>query len=313
MRKFLLKIGLFIFFLLVVDQTVGAYLDRIPKLIQKGGVGRENFISNHVEDSILIFGSSRAWSHYNAQMITDSLGYTCYNCGEGGRDIINSYAKLKLVMERYEPKLVIYELTPFLDMLQGEADTHSLFLLKPFYERNGIDSIFWDIDPYEKYKMMSYLYRSNSKFLRNSFVYFTDRNTDPGVRGCSPSKTPFDSTKVQKDINKMYDSSVGYEYDIVKINYLRRFIEKAGKLNLLIVVSPLWYGQDSKVLEPVVEICRKKKVRLIDYSNDYRFVHNNDFFSDGLHLNAQGADEFTKILINDLKMLENKRGELLFE
>jgi len=313
MRRFLLRNGLFLFFVLVVDQTVGVYLGRIPQMIDKGGVGRENYISNHVKDSILIFGSSRAWEHYNAQMITDSLGYTCYNCGEGGRNIINFYAKLKMVMERYNPKLVIYELTPFLDMLQGESETRSLFHLKAFYERSGIDSLFWDLDPYEKYKMMSCLYRSNSKFLRNAFVYFTDRDTDTGVRGFAPKRTSFDSTKVQKNLNLMYDSSEGYEYDNIKLNYLRRFIEKAGKANLLIIVSPLWYGQDSKVLEPVVEICREKKIRLIDYSNDYRFVHNNDLFSDGLHLNVRGADEFTKILINDLKKLEDKRGELLFE
>ena len=42
-------------------------------------------------------------------------------------------------------------------------------------------------------------------------------------------------------------------------------------------------------------------VIFIDFSNRPKYVHNNAYFIDGDHLNARGADEFTKDLIVELR------------
>ena len=43
---------------------------------------------------------------------------------------------------------------------------------------------------------------------------------------------------------------------------------------------------------------------MLSYRNSPKYVHNNDYFKDGDHLNARGADEFTRDLIQELRRQE---------
>ena len=52
------------------------------------------------------------------------------------------------------------------------------------------------------------------------------------------------------------------------------------------------------------QICKRKNISFVDFSNNPKYVHHNEYFRDGAHLNARGADEFTRDLIVELK----KRG-----
>ena len=306
MKKFIYKVCIFFLLITIVDVIFGFAMGEISKRIDIGGAGRDNYICDKVTDDILIFGSSRAEHHYNAQMISDSLGISCYNCGEGGCGIILAYGRLLMLLERYTPKSIIYEVTPGFDYLDGKDNHKYLYRLKQHYDRPGIDSIFWSVDPTEKYKMISGMYRHNSSFLQNLIVYFLRMSTDNGIKGFRPINEELDTMKIRAD-KKQYDSKDGYVYDSLKIHYINKFLEKTKDMNLVFVVSPIWYGQDTLVLEPIKQICEKRNTFIIDFSNNPKYVHHNEFFKDGTHLNARGADEFTKDLIKALR--ENNMNE----
>ena len=303
MKQFLYKTCLFFALIVGFDVVFGFAMGYINDHIDIGGVGRDNYICNNVTDDIIIFGSSRAEHHYNAQMITDSVGASCYNCGEGGCGIILAYGRLLMLLERYTPKTIIYEVTPNYDFLDvGMADYQKyLYRLKQHYNRPGISDIFYDIDHKEKYKMMSGMYRYNSSWINNVVVFFLGKSTDTGVRGYRPFYGDMDPMKILGNDYILYDSKEGYAYDSLKLQYVDKFLEKTKDMDVVFVVSPVWYGQDSKVLEPMKKICKKWNTRLIDYTNDPKYVHNNQYFKDGTHLNSYGADEFTKDLINELR------------
>jgi hypothetical protein len=91
------------------------------------------------------------------------------------------------------------------------------------------------------------------------------------------------------------------QYDSLKINYLAKFIEEIGESQIVFVHSPIWYGLDTAWLQPLKELCVKHNISFFDYSNDSEFVHHNDLFKDGLHLNAKGADVFTAKFVDDLE------------
>ncbi len=103
-----------------------------------------------------------------------------------------------------------------------------------------------------------------------------------------------------------YDSKEGYKFDTLKMTYMKNFIElaKSRNITLLFVSSPVWYGQDPKVLDPIKEICKKENIYFIDYSNDSKYVHHDQFFKDGKHLNAYGADVFTKDILKELVAMQ---------
>lgn len=301
MKRFILKTVIFLAILTAVDLAWGLAFDHIESRIDIGGTGRNNYICNKVADDIIILGSSRAENHYNAQMITDSLGLSCYNCGESGCGITLNYGRLLLLLERHTPKLIIYEITPDFDYLKGN-DTHkSLTLLKNYCNREGIDSIFQDYDKTERYKILSGLYRHNSSFLQNFIAFFLNISFSSGIKGFRPIDQEMDTIKIKKDYI-CYDSKEGYDYDSLKLKYFNKFLNKTRDIETILVVSPMWYGQDDTVLDTIKSLCSlRENITLFNYSNSPKFNHNNLLFVNGTHLNAKGADEFTRNLINDIR------------
>lgn len=302
MKLFLYKIVIYLILLFIIDYGIGCAMSSIVPQITIGGTGRDNYICNQADDDILIFGSSRAMHHYNPSLLSDAFGLSCYNCGEGGCGIILAYGRLLMINERYTPKTIIYDITPNVD-LTGNNYYKDLYRLKQHYDRAGIDSIFITIDPLEKYKMKCALYRNNTSYLRHLVAYFFNVSTDTGVRGFIPLKGKMDTMKIRKD-NSFYALNDNNNYqkgDSLRLYYFNKFLDKAKDSEVIFVVSPVWYGQDTSQLQSIKDLAHARKVRFIDFSNETKYVHNNISFKDGRHLNSCGADEFTRDLIEAMK------------
>ena len=281
MKKFVIKVCLFAILIGSRDLILGYTMSAVSLQIDTRATGSDNYICDKAIDDILIFGSSRAKNHYNAQMISDSLGLSCYNCGESGCGIILAYGRLTMLLERHTPQTIIYA-------------------LRLHYDRSGIDSIIWSVDPTERYKMLSGMYRHNSSSWRNLYYYLHKPSRNPEVRGFHPFDQEMDSLKIRqkRQSNHLKEK---YVYDSLKIQYLNKFIDKTKDVDLIFVVSPTWSGHDTLVLDTVRQICKKRNIPLWDYSNSPKYKHHNEYFLDGSHLNARGADEFTRDIIHELR------------
>ena len=93
MKKYLIKIGLFFLLVAIVDVAVGKTFSYLLDHVKGGDNGRNNYICDSLRTDILVFGSSRAIHHYNPLILTDSLGLSCYNCGQDGNGSILNYAR----------------------------------------------------------------------------------------------------------------------------------------------------------------------------------------------------------------------------
>lgn len=301
MKSFLLKIGLLIGIVVVADVVIGYSLETITNSITVGGQGRDNYIANQAEEDVLVFGSSRAIHHYNPEIIEDELGMSCFNCGDDGDGIILAYGRLLMLKERHHPKVVIYDVNPSFDL---EVNDNHKYLgrLKSHYDRDVIKPIFNAIDKKEKYKMVSHLYRYNSKFLQNLFVFATGRANDDGIKGFRPSKGSLDRMKVKDTDQNGIDKA--YELDTLKIRFINEFIDSCEGATLYFVVSPIWYGMNEMKLKTIRDICEKRGIPFFDYSNDPKYVRQDKWFKDGVHLNSIGADEFTDDLVQQIITLK---------
>ncbi len=166
MKRFVLRVGVFFLIILAFDVLFGKAFDYLAFHAKGGDNRRNNVICNEVNDDILIFGSSHALHHYNPIIITDSLGMSCYNCGQDGNGSILNYGIYQLIIQRYHPKVLIYDIMPSFDLLAGEDNHKYLGNLRPYYNRKGIPEIFESVDDTEKYKMRSQMYRYNAKFVQ---------------------------------------------------------------------------------------------------------------------------------------------------
>lgn len=301
MKKFLLKTALFFALLFAIDRVAGYVFSYMSKHSEGGYVKHHNYITDGVHEDLLIFGSSRAIHHYNPQIIGDSLDLSCYNCGQDGNGVLLYYGWWQIIKEHHRPKAVICDVTPSFDLYVGEDNHKYLGWLKELYERANVSDIFEDVDKTEKYKMMSRMYRYNSKFhqIVADFVYplyVVEAN------GFLPLQGEVDTMRIRKE--KTGEAVEQVRFDPLKIAYLNKFVDAADGVKLIFVVSPMWYGMNAENLRPIKDICRERHIPFLDFSNAPKYVHNNEYFKDGTHLNARGADEFTRDLVVELK----KRG-----
>lgn len=296
MKKYLLKILLFFAILFVIDRIAGYTFAYLSEQAKGGYIGHYHYLVDKTNEDILVFGSSRAIHHYNPQFFTDSLGLSCYNCGQDGNGIVLFDGWWKMIKHRYQPKIVIYDVTPDYDLITGEDNHKFLGWLKEAYDRPGIPEIFEMVDPTEKYKMQSYLYRYNSKFhqIIADYIYPLYVVEDNGY---FPIYGSMDTMK----INKSYNPYREFSFDSLKIKCLNDLVESMDSTQLVFVVSPYWYGMNEEQLKPIHDICDRKGIPFFDYSNDSTYVHNNEYFIDGGHLNSVGADMFTNSLITRIK------------
>ena len=296
MKRFLIRISLLFLLVALADVIGGSALSYLARHAKGGFTQRDNYICDKLETDFLLMGSSRCVRHYNPQIITDSLGLSCYNTGQMGNGIILNYGRLRMIDERKKPSAVIYDITPEFDIFIGDDNHRYLTWLKQHYDRDGIADIFESVDPTEKYKMKSQLYRYNSRIIELMADYLHPIS-DTRADGFSPLIGELDKSKIRQEEGNGFLPNV----DALKMRYINNLIDELDGTKLLFVVSPKWYGMDSTQFLPIMDVCQQRGVPFIDFSNDPKYVHQDIYFKDGNHMNARGADEFTKDLIAYIK------------
>ena len=299
MKRFVIRLLVFLSMMFILDRGFGVAMKYLQEHAKGGYVGHHNYILHQSNEDILIFGSSRAIHHYNPQIIDDSLGMSCYNCGQDGNGIVLFYGWWQLMKNRHLPKMIIYDVNPSFDLLVGENNSKYLGWLRSEYDNDVVKEIFEDIDPTEKYKMLSMMYRNNSKFLQNITDYIHPL-FNISSNGYLPLSGELDKMKIREEEQ---EGSSKYKFDPLKLEYLEAFVKDAKEYNiqLVFVASPVWYGRNDMMFKPIIDICERNGVRFVNCSNDSKYVHNDFYFKDGNHLNDRGADEFTMDLIKSLK------------
>ena len=235
MKKFIILLFALFAILAGIDIATGLVFDKLTLSAKRGYTGRNEFIADKLHDPVLVFGSSRSVHHYDPQVLADSLGVPCYNCGQDGMGIITFYGRFKLLTARYTPRLIIYDVTTDFDLRRNDNVTY-LTWLKPYYNRPGIDSIFWHVEPTERVKMLSNMFRYNGKALQIITDNKPGDDNDDALKGFVPLDGIMtydkeeDATKTQVD------------FDPVKLYYISRLVKdcSAKGIRLVFAISPLY-------------------------------------------------------------------------
>lgn len=297
-KSLLRRIFLFIILMFLVDFLFGKCMDFINTHTEKGDYGRNNYICNEADQEILIFGSSRAIHHYNPDIFKNKLALSCYNCGEDGMGIILSYGRYKLAQRKSQPKIIIYDIEPSFDLLKNDNSKY-LGFLRPFYDVPGIDSIFFRVNPNEQYKMLSNLYRYNSRWIDILAQYCSKSTLLAKDYTYSPLKKTLDYEP------EKYVFSQESDCDSLKLYYLERFIKdcKANGTKLVFAISPVYGESRNRLLQPFVNICESFQIPLFDHFGDEIFTKNRDAFKDKQHLNSSGAEHYSEIIADEILTL----------
>ena len=298
MKKFLFKILIFFGLFALIDVLYGKACEYLRTHAQGGSTYSDNYVCDSTTQEILVFGSSRARHQYVPTIISDSLHMTCYNCGAVGMGIIYHYGIMKIISKRYIPKVILYDILPVLDEMRRDDNIIFINPLRPYFEVEGIDSIFMKIDSMEKYKMLSNTYKYHGSLLS----YLSDfRSNSRTIFGYNPQHGYI--AKGQK-INEKTD----YQADSLKLYYIEKFIQDyKDKTQLIFLASPRYqYEESGNAFDPLISLCKQYNIPFLNYYTDKRFIYNDNFYKDETHFNQLGAETYTKMIIDDLRKIINE-------
>lgn len=297
MRHLILKILLFLSIIIGTDKLFGMVMDSVLSTTEKGDWGRNNYIFNNLKSDVVILGSSRAIHHYNPQIFTDTLGMSCYNCGEDGMGIFLMYARYKAISQRYCPQLIIYEVLPGFDILSEKDNLKYLKYLRPYHGIASVDSVINAINPLESLKLLSDGYRYNSCFVD---IIAQRLSRDPETAK-DYSYTPLDK-QMDYEVNTEANEVA---IDSIKLSFLEDLIKccKTQGTTLVFTASPTYKPISDNGFIALKQLCKTYNVPFINHYCDTMFCNNPSFFADVTHLNRQGAERFSSLLASEIREL----------
>lgn len=301
MKRYLLNIFLFFAIVLAIDVAVGSLGDYLQTHAVGGDTKRINDLVNNDKHDIIIMGSSRAHRHYDTPYLSDTLGLDVYNAGYDGNGCVLAYGLLSMILERYQPKLVLFDVEPCFDFIEYKPDNHHvryIGYLKPYFRNDVVGDIIRDVSLEEWYKVHSGLIRYNSKLIPlsiDNFRYSYDEN-----RGYEPL------IGVMED--EVWDTQAEpVKIDSFKLQYMEKMLLLAKNNNIpfAVVASPKYSMKNSDSLAPVKELCEKYSIPFIDYYAETEFMHHRDWFREQMHLNQKGAKAFSSLIAREISNIVN--------
>ena len=305
MKKYILKILLFFAIVAVIDLCAGSVGDYLQTHPQSGDTKKLNDLVMEDCHEVLILGSSRAHHHYDTPFLSDTLGLDVYNAGYDGNGCVFAYGVLDMIIERYRPKLVLFDVEPAFDVfVYDNDDSHKRYisLLKPYYRNTVVGEIIKDVSCEEWYKVHSGLLRYNSKLI--SLLANQRQGRKEKLKGYEPLHGIYEDES---------DNAVTHrnKIDTFKLKYIEKLLCLAKKNDIIfaVVASPK-YGKTSSDddLRLVKDICKKYDVPFLDYYAAPEFMPHREWFRESMHLNEEGARAYSEMIIDNIdKLLNNNK------
>lgn len=306
MKKFLLKGICFILLLFGLDIIGGGVFALLHKMAcERSPYGMlTEYAMDKVNSEVLIIGASTANHHYVTFMLRDSLGMDVHNCGKDGSGFLYQCCVIDGILRRTAPKMIIWDMEPddLSDPSTKQLDRLSAF--NPYYDTNDYCRELIDSKgKWEKYKMLSGVYRYNSRLL--AYMY----------KSIMPYAYPEDGYLPLPSEGYVYpsliDEKIEKQFDTGQEEYLRDIIQKCKKkeIRLVVSLSPRLRRsnyRETEVFNRLCELLDKEHVVCLDYYNDKFFLDNSTLFKDNAHLNDRGARLFTALFSEKIRQLESR-------
>lgn len=300
MRKLVNYCLLGVFIIICLDWLGGLVLDYFRSNANSGPTAIQEDIYKRKEFEVIIMGSSRACHHYIPTLMEKELQMTVANAGKEGNGIITMYGIAEMILQRYTPKVIIYDVTPEYDYLHYSEDgnlTRYLTPLLPYSKDKGVKKVIDKISRTECVKTLSNLYRYNSVIPTVIHDYL--KNESDTLRGYLPLYG------VLSQVQGRTMSNTDYYMNPTKTDFLQYFVSvcKDKGITLVFAASPKFGVESSDVFEWIHKLATENHIPLINFYTDSLFVNNPNYFNDAVHLNNEGAIIFTSKVCNVLRSI----------
>lgn len=261
------------------------------------------FVVERVDAEMLVIGSSKASHHYVPTILSDSLKVTVYNCGQDGCFFLYQNCIINMVLDRYQPKMIIWDIQPELFNHVGgnSGEYQNIRYLSPYYDNSSWVASYVNSETrLMKLKMQSKMFAYNSKIF-NYLLPLVEKG-EQTTNGYIPlANEGYSYPKIDEE----FKEEVPYHLDNDKLALLSRTIErcKVENVSLFFSISPTYNNKANAYLLAVKDIQKVTSdcgIACYDYSSDSIFMNDPTLFKDASHLNDKGAKLFTEMVASKI-------------
>ncbi|MBN1181858.1 MAG: hypothetical protein JXB49_06195 [Bacteroidales bacterium] len=284
---------LFIALTFIFDQVLGKVLHYFYFRSEYGAIYHLTYSLDSTEADVIILGSSRAHNHYVPKIIEDRLDLTCFNTGMDGNYMFTSFAIYKSLVNRYNPKIVLLDIS-LNELYKGSGNHDELSSLLPYYKNKPeIRDIILLKSKFERLKLISKIYPFNSTLLAvaEGNIRTEDINELKGY-------LPLNGSLIDTCIGPI--RTITQEVDTNKIRVLEEIASdcEIKNIRLIFIQSPAYTRTTQEKSASILnKLATKHKAEFWNYINDTMFL-KAEYFKDKSHMNALGSYEFTKSISN---------------
>lgn len=279
----------------------------------------QNIIEGKINSDVIINGSSRGYFMYNAKNIGELLNLSCFNIGfnAGGCNLQQSKFDIYLKKNR-KPTVIIQNID--LSHFLKNTELPDEWQFTPFINNEIINSFVTKYD--DKYKYLPYIpllkYNQNFQLLKKGIIAnFSSSVTknDKTINGFSPQDRIFkidyhNLERIKKD--KYYFNEIDFRNEIKEMVYFYfRRLDKDAKV--IFVWAPEHKLRCSLLFPEKGKILIDELNRIESNNKNFQFIdmrvneisNHDEYYYDTYHLNATGADIFSKELAIKIKEILN--------
>jgi len=310
MKKFVKRISIFIILFIVMLYPLDIIVSHILKNTS-GCFGEyevwNDIYKGDINCDLAIYGSSRAWINIDPEIIRDSLGLPAYNFGVDGHDFWLQYFRhAEYFQTNTNPKIILHSVDVF--TFRKRADLYNMNQFLPYMLWNK--SIFNYTSSYQGFSRVDFIipmFRYVKKasgfdiMTRNKLISKPLRN-----KGFHGMQLEWNSDlDAARKTNEYYEAKI----DTASIKLYKKFLDECASkhIDVILVYTPEYIeGQKyvsnrEEVLNIYKKIAKDYDLVFLDYSNN-EMSYDKRYFYNSEHLNATGADVFTRILSHDIKV-----------
>jgi hypothetical protein len=282
----------------ILQKGHSKYFKHDAARLEELNYGKENY-------DVIFIGSSRMHVHVNPFIIDSITGFTSYNFGFDGGNLLETNLWLKAYLDHHKnPKTVVLDLASFaFDIKSRPFFNFTMYL--PYLD---IPVVYKTISQYHNvwiYKQLPFL----------QFTLYDDFNKANCIRGLMGETQVVDIKRFNGYIGNgnntlsenekpkqlpaaftLTDSGKAMLYSIIKTC-------KEKNIGLIITYSPEYYTADYRnstaFFKFISTVSAENKIRFIDF-RDSAISRNNLFFANIGHLNNKGATEYSKMIASEL-------------
>jgi hypothetical protein len=305
--RFSVKLFFFVVILSIVDLIGGTIFGHFFYQTKYGeNWPKANWVIGEQFD-IVILGSSRTFRHYVPGIITEETNLSVFNAGENGQYLLYAYALEQLILEKYKPKIIVLDLLPSYTVAldNPELEFNRLDVLAPYSGNKKVRELLIGDSFYQKIKLLCKLYRYNSRILNIA------DNIRNGPENFDNGYISIGQPKFRETNQFLVDKMANPSFDEYKKEILNQFILSASEKQIPIVFSfsPTLQPLSDIVMQKIKEykaIAQLHNIHFVEFGPDeFPEYMNKEYFMDYIHMNAKGAEKFSKEFGHKLKPILN--------